>query len=157
MARVALGGSLRNSGHVRKGAAWYAHNLFCPVGSSLLFAPPPSSLKLSTSLPPAKLIADSVKRSSRANLFHFYSPLCEIASVLHKAPSACISVDRLAVLSGVPAEKERKEMESAAIGRTHHASSSRRGPGHLVSFDARELVRKRLKEVRHELGVPRGS
>jgi hypothetical protein len=122
-----------------------------------LFAPPPSSLKLSTSLPPAKLIADSVKRSSRANLFHFYSPLCEIASVLRKAPSACISVDRLAVLSGVPAEKERKEMESAAIGRTHHASSSRRGPGHLVSFDARELARECLKEVGRELGVPRWS
>jgi hypothetical protein len=99
-------------------------SLLSPVGSSLLFAPPPSPLKLSTSLPPAKLIADSVKRSSRANLFHFYSPLCEITSVLRKAPSACISADRLAVLSGVPAEEERKEMETAAIGRTHHASSS---------------------------------
>jgi hypothetical protein len=29
MARVALGGSLRSSVQVRKGAAWYAHNLFC--------------------------------------------------------------------------------------------------------------------------------
>jgi hypothetical protein len=34
MARVALGGSLRNSVHVRKGAAWYADNLFCLPRSS---------------------------------------------------------------------------------------------------------------------------
>jgi hypothetical protein len=40
-----------------------------------------------------------------------------------KAPSAWISADRLAVLSGVPAEKE-EEMETAATGRTHHPSSS---------------------------------
>jgi hypothetical protein len=49
----------------------------------------------------------------------------------------CISADRLAVLSGVLAEK--KEIESVATGRTHHASSSRPGPGHLVSFNSREL------------------
>jgi hypothetical protein len=78
-----------------------------------MFAPPPSPLKLSTRLPPAELIADPVKCSSRSHVFHFYSLLCEIASVLSKAPSACISADRLAVLSGVPAEKERKEMETA--------------------------------------------
>ncbi|KAF8495991.1 hypothetical protein F5888DRAFT_1804548 [Russula emetica] len=67
-----------------------------------------------TSLPPAELIADSVKRSSRAYIFHFFSLLCEIASVPHKAPSAWIFADRLAVLSGVPAEKVKKEMETAA-------------------------------------------
>jgi len=108
-----------------------------------------------TSLPPSELIADSVKRSSRAHMFHFYSLLCEIASVPRKAPSAWISADRLAVLSGVPAEKEKKEMETVATGRTHHPSSSRAGPGLLVSFDARELARECLKEVGRELGVPR--
>jgi hypothetical protein len=71
-------------------------------------------------------------------MFHFYSLLCEIASVPRKAPSAWISADRLAVLSGVPAEK--KEMETAATGRTHHASSSRSGPGHLVSFNSNWAV-----------------
>jgi hypothetical protein len=88
-------------------------------------------------------------------MFHFYSLLCEIASVPRKAPSAWISADRLAVLSGVPAEKEKKEMEAAATGRTHHPSSSRPGSGHLASFDARELARECLKEVGRELGVPR--
>ena len=39
-------------------------------------------------------------------MFHFYSLLCEIASVPRKAPNAWISADRLAVLFGVPAEKE---------------------------------------------------
>jgi hypothetical protein len=113
------------------------------------------SQAVDTSLPPAELIADSVKRSSRAHMFHFYSLLCEIASVPRKAPSAWISADRLAVLSGVPAEKEKKEMEAAATGRTHHPSSSRPGSGHLASFDARELARECLKEVGRELGVPR--
>ncbi|KAN0116466.1 hypothetical protein V8E52_005847 [Russula decolorans] len=37
---------------------------------------------------PRGLIADSVKLSSCAYMFHFYSLLCEIASVPHKAPSA---------------------------------------------------------------------
>jgi hypothetical protein len=55
----------------------------------------------------------------------------------------------------VPAEKERKEMETAATGRIHHASSSRLGPGHLVSFNGRELTRECLEEVGRELGVPR--
>jgi len=124
-------------------------SLLSPVEFSLIFAPPPSQA-VDTSLSPAELIADSVKRTSRAHMFHFYSLLCEIASVPRKAPSAWISADRLAV-SGVPAEKEKKEMES----QTHHPSSSRLGAGHLVSFDARELARGCLKEVGRELGVPR--
>jgi hypothetical protein len=113
------------------------------------------SQAVDTSLPPAKLIADSVKRSSRAHMFHFYSLLCEIASVPRKAPSAWISADRLTVLSGVPAEKGKKEMETAATGRTHRANGSGPGPTHLVSFDGRELARECLKEVGRELGVPR--
>jgi hypothetical protein len=96
-----------------------------------------------------------MKRSSRAEMFHFCSLLYEIASVPRKAPSGWVSADRLAVLSGVPAEKERKEMETAATGQTHHASSSRLSPGHLVSFDGRELASECLKEVGRELGVAR--
>lgn len=88
-------------------------------------------------------------------MFHFYSLLCEIASVPRKAPSAWISADRLAVLSGVPAEKEKKEMDAAATDRTHDSRSSRPGPGNVVSFDARELARECLKGVGRELGVPR--
>jgi hypothetical protein len=104
-------------------------------------------------LPPAELKADSVKRSSRAHLFHFYIRLCEIASVPRKAPSAWISADRLDVLPGVPAEKE-KEIEPAATGWPHHPGSDKWGPCHLVSFDVRELARKCSNEVGRELGVP---
>ena len=79
--------------------------------------------------------------------------LCETASVQRKAPSGWIFADRLAVLSGAPAEKE-KEMETEATGRNHHPSS-RPGPGRLVSLDARELARECLKEVGRELRVRR--
>jgi hypothetical protein len=118
-----------------------------------MFAPP-SPEAVDTSLPPAYLIADSVKRSSCAHMFHFCSLLCEIASVPRKAPSAWISEDRLAILSGVPAEKE-KEMDAAATDQTLDPRSSRPGPGHLVPFDARELARECLKGVGRELGVSR--
>ena len=88
-------------------------------------------------------------------MFHFYSLLCEIASVPRKAPSAWVSAgDRLVVFSGVPGEKE-KEMETAATGWAHHPSSSRPGPDHLVSFDVREPVRECLKEIGHGLSMPR--
>ena len=46
-------------------------------------------------------------------------------SVPREVSSTWISEDCLAVLSGVPAEILR--METAAMGRTHHASSSRPG------------------------------
>ncbi len=94
-----------------------------------------------------------MKRSSRAHIFHFYSLLCEIASVSRKVPNAWISADRLTVSPGGPVEKEKKE----TADRTHHPSSSGPGPGpgHLVSFDARKLARECLKEVGRELGVPR--
>jgi len=104
-----------------------------------------------TSLPPSELIADSVKRSSRAHMFHLYSLLCEIASVPRKAPNAWITADRL-VVSGGPAGTE-KETAAAAQVRTHHPIS-RPGSGHLVLFDARGLARECLKEVGRELGVP---
>lgn len=87
-------------------------------------------------------------------MFHFYSLLCEIASVPRKAPSTWISADRLAVLSGVPADKEMEGIKTAATGPAHRASS-RPGPGNLVSLDARELARECLKEVGRELGVSR--
>jgi hypothetical protein len=68
MARVALGSSLRNPGHVRKGAASYAHNIFCPPWDPHCCSHRRPPLSGCRRLPPAKLIADSVKRSSRANL-----------------------------------------------------------------------------------------
>jgi len=105
----------------------YTQSLLSPAESSLMSTPPTlPSQAVDTSLRPAELIADSVKRSSRAHMFHVYSPRCEIASVWRRVPSAWISADRLAVISGVPAERE-KEMETATTGRSHDPSSSRSG------------------------------
>jgi len=100
-----------------------------------------------TSLPAADLIADSVKRSPRAHVFHFYALLCEIVSVPRKAPSAWIM-----------AEHGKDEGGPIAV-RVHHHPFGRvvatgKGPG-LVSLDARALARECLKEVGRELGVPR--
>jgi hypothetical protein len=68
-------------------------------------------------------MADSAKRLLRAYVFHFYSLLCEIPSVPRKAPTAWIA-GRLAVLCGVPAEKEKKEMNTKVTGRIHDLNSS---------------------------------
>jgi len=108
------------------------------------------------SLQPSELIADAVKRSSRAHVFHFYTLLCEIASVPRKAPNAWITADRL-VASDEPAAG--KEERAAATGAQVHHGATTSGAssslGHIVSLDARVLARECLKEVGRELGVPR--
>jgi len=105
-----------------------------------------------------------VKRSSRAHVFHFYTLLCEIASVPRKAPNAWITADRL-VASGEPAagKEERAAATGAPVvhhgGRPTRAATATSGAssslGHIVSLDARVLARECLKEVGRELGVPR--
>ena len=120
------------------------------------------------SLPPSGLIADAVKRSPRAHMFHFYALLCEIASLPRKSPNGWIAADRLARSSGPAAGKEKERAAGAQIshgGRptqastTASTSSAGSGAGsilgHVVSFDARVLARECLKEVGRELGVPR--
>lgn len=49
--------------------------------------------------------------------------------------------------------RKEEETETAAGGRPHHPNSGRLGLGHLMLFDAKELVREDLKEVGRELGV----
>ncbi|KAH9013194.1 hypothetical protein EDB84DRAFT_1533406 [Lactarius hengduanensis] len=90
-----------------------------------------------TSLPASELIADSVKRSSRAHVFHFYALLCEIVSIPRKAASAWITA---------PAVHPDHPLGRVVAGSAH---------GHLVSLDARALARECLREVGRELGVPR--
>ena len=117
MARVALGIFLGNAIEVCKGAAWYVQSPMAFFDNAHWRSHCPSQA-VDTSLPPPELIADSVKRSSRAHMFHhLYSLLCEIASMPQKAPSVWISADRLIVSVG-PAGKEKKE--TAAAVWTHH-------------------------------------
>ncbi|KAH9049809.1 hypothetical protein EDB83DRAFT_2553433 [Lactarius deliciosus] len=94
-----------------------------------------------TSLATSELIADSVKRSSRAHVFHFYALLCEIVSIPRKAASAWITL-----APGAPAVHPDHPLGRVVAGSGH---------GHLVSLDARALARECLREVGRELGVPR--
>jgi len=109
-----------------------------------------------TSLPASELIADSVKRSSRAHIFHFYALLCEIVSIPRKAASAWVTADHL--VTPAPVGPEGKDKGSTAV-HAHHPlgrfATGAGGPGHLVSLDARALARECLREVGRELGVPR--
>ncbi|KAI9452204.1 hypothetical protein F5148DRAFT_1237059 [Russula earlei] len=105
---------------------------------------------IDTSLPPSELIADAVKRSTRAHVFHFYTLLCEIASIPRKTPSAWITADRLVAAPG--------NEPAAGVhpgGRHAHASGPSSGAGSLVSLDARVLASECLKGVGRELGIPR--
>jgi hypothetical protein len=58
----------------------------------LMFHQQPRYLAIDASLPPSALIADAVKRSAKAHLFHLYPVLCEIASIPRKTPSAWIDL-----------------------------------------------------------------
>ncbi|KAJ6525079.1 hypothetical protein DFH09DRAFT_1250788 [Mycena vulgaris] len=85
---------------------------------------------IDTSLIPSLLIADAVKRSSVAHLFHFYPVLCEIASIPRKTPSSW-------VLSQAAEKGSSSEGDQA------------------TELDARVLARECLKEVGREMGVGR--
>lgn len=82
---------------------------------------------IDTSMGPSLLIADAVKRSSVAHLFHFYPVLCEIASIPRKTPSSWV----------------------LSRGADREASPE------AVEIDARVLARNCLKEVGREMGVGR--
>ena len=85
------------------------------------------------------MIADSVKRSTKAHLFHFYPILCEIVAIPRKAPTAW-------VITGA----HRASIEAKSV-----ASEGSATEGHAVELDARTLVKDCLKEVGRELGVGR--
>ncbi|KAJ7102802.1 hypothetical protein C8R44DRAFT_682224 [Mycena epipterygia] len=82
---------------------------------------------IDASLSPSLLIADAVKRSSVAHLFHFYPVLCEIASIPRKTPSSWVLTRA--------ADKSSSEGVEA------------------TELDARVLARECLKEVGREMGV----
>ncbi|KAJ7449990.1 hypothetical protein B0H11DRAFT_323334 [Mycena galericulata] len=83
---------------------------------------------IDATLSPSLLIADAVKRSSVAHLFHFYPVLCEIASIPRKTPSSWV-LSRAADKASSP---ERDE---------------------VTELDARVLARDCLKEVGREMGM----
>ncbi|KAI0824392.1 hypothetical protein BC628DRAFT_1379334 [Trametes gibbosa] len=102
------------------------------------------------SLPPSDLIADAVKRSKKAHLFHFYPILCDIVAVPRKTPTAWVMSSATRAASsprGATASDARNSVSLADVARGSVSE------GHAVELDARALVRECLKEVGRELGV----
>ena len=96
-------------------------------------------------LDPSKLIADAVKRSPKAHLFHFYPVLCEIVSIPRRTPSAWVPSDTLSLpKSALPPEGSANPGGEATSDVDH---------GRPVELDARSLVKECLKEVGKEMGV----
>ncbi|KAL7278295.1 hypothetical protein ACG7TL_008271 [Trametes sanguinea] len=105
---------------------------------------------LDQSLSPSELIADAVKRSTKAHLFHFYPILCEIVSIPRKTPSAWVMSAAPRSIAGT------SEATSADVRRSMSWSDVASGmvkEGHAVELDARMLVKECLREVGRELGV----
>ncbi|KAI0738261.1 hypothetical protein C8Q80DRAFT_1207991 [Daedaleopsis nitida] len=86
-------------------------------------------------LSPSALIADSVKRSTKAHLFHLYPVLCEIVSIPRKTPTAWV----------VPGAHQAHSESKDAAGSSTDAPA--------VELDARSIVKDCLKELGRELGV----
>lgn len=106
--------------------------------SLTMFALAAAELGLST---PSELISDSVKRSSVAHLFHFYTSLCEIASIPGRTPTAWVS-------------KSSTSLSAADRKRGLEAKMTADEYSHDVSeIDARRLARDCLKAVGKEMGV----
>lgn len=91
---------------------------------------------------PKDLIADSVKRSTVAHLFHFYPVLCEIASIPRGSPSEIRGA--IAIQQSHSGRKEKN-----GVIPEREVSKSELGE----ELDARTVARRCLKEVGREIGV----
>lgn len=112
------------------------------------------------SLPPAQLIADAVKRSPRAHLFHFYPVFCELAASPRRAPVAFVAPVSVsgagraaqAMANGKDGEASGKGAEASGDDGEKTAGS---GEKKAAELDARALVKECLKQVGREMGVGR--
>ncbi|THU96822.1 hypothetical protein K435DRAFT_722517 [Dendrothele bispora CBS 962.96] len=100
---------------------------------------------------PSALIADAVRRSSVAHLFHFYSVFCEIASIPRKTPSTWISSTSLLPIGSLPSNPAiNGHLLENGVDQGSAQSPYNDDVTHL---DARVLARKCLKVVGKEMGV----
>ncbi|EJD40839.1 hypothetical protein AURDEDRAFT_115706 [Auricularia subglabra TFB-10046 SS5] len=86
---------------------------------------------IDASAKPSQLIADAVKRSSQAHLFHFYAVFGDIASVPRKPPAAWMVLDAATLPDSLLHDEQQRAQE----------------------VDARQLARAALKEIGKEIGV----
>ncbi|KAF7416059.1 hypothetical protein PC9H_002319 [Pleurotus ostreatus] len=113
---------------------------------------------IDTTLPPSELVADAVKRSTVAHLFHMYDLLCDIAAIPRKPPSTWVSIPQAKSASSsvgrIPMPTTTSPSSISQLGETTRASKLSRG-GAVVEMDARTLARECLKIIGKELGVSR--
>lgn len=103
--------------------------------------------EIDQSLAPSALIADAVKRSTKAHLFHFYDVFCEIVAIPRKPPSVWVAAD-----------KPQQTSTDGDHRRTHSLSwnsvlSSDTTHSKAIELDARSLAKQCLKELRSEMGL----
>ncbi|KAI0933226.1 hypothetical protein AcV7_004756 [Taiwanofungus camphoratus] len=103
------------------------------------------------SLKPSELVADAVKRSPKAHLFHFYPVFCEIVSIPHKTPVAWVitNAPRRSLSSSASPEDARKSFSWSEV------TTGEVNEGRAVEVDARTLAKECLRELGKEMGVGR--
>ena len=111
---------------------------------------------IDSSFNPSQLIADSVKRSTKAHLFQLYSSLCSIAALPRPTPVAWVSVSKtfsgdgdlrtartdsvIAVSTDVTATKTSRVAEASRSAK-------------VEELDARKVASLCLECIGKELGV----
>lgn len=103
--------------------------------------------EIDQSLNPSALIADAVKRSTKAHLFHFYDIFCEIVAIPRKPPSVWVSTVK---------HEEASAQDGQTNGHAHGWNSiavDEASHGKAVELDARMLAKQCLKELRSEMGL----
>ncbi|KAG5219402.1 Protein MON [Salix suchowensis] len=116
-----------------------------------------SCIAIDTTLPPSELVADAVKRSTVAHLFHMYDLLCDMQRYLASLPRRGYPSrkrSQLRVRWEGPDPNHRHPSSISQHGETSRASMLFRGGG-VVEMDARTLARECLKIIGKELGVSR--
>ncbi|PCH34907.1 hypothetical protein WOLCODRAFT_27538 [Wolfiporia cocos MD-104 SS10] len=101
------------------------------------------------SLEPMQLIADAVKRSPTAHLFHFYPILCEIVSIPRKSPSTWV------MTTSATRGQSAVHLADSIATRPNALPKISNGDHRAVELDARTLATECLKEVGRGMGVGR--
>ncbi|KAF8626562.1 hypothetical protein AX15_004804 [Amanita polypyramis BW_CC] len=103
---------------------------------------------------PSQLVANAVKQSSIAHLFHFYSVLIEIASKPRQTPGMPISSTTAApTKNGRTLPSPVNKLPKSSSDKQKMSGITDSGQEEVVELDARVLARMCLKEIGKEMGV----
>lgn len=118
-------------------------SLLC-VRGPYIYWPSWSAIDPSLLTTPSEIMADTVKRSPAAILFHFYTALCEIASIPRRTPSTWTSTNGI----HKPDPNHPRRDSRTKINRYQSVED-------VLELDARVLARDCLKVLGQEMGVAR--